>query len=300
MVASPIRVAVTGATGFIGSHVLASLVRRGVDYRVLGRVCPADVADERFIRVDLLEDKLEERLFGLQCTHLIHLAWYAEHGRFWTSTANFDWAMATLALVRAFTVDGCHVTIAGSCAEYDWSQGLCVEGRTPLIPHTLYGQVKAATARLAAAASKSAGADCCWARIFLPFGPGESRERLIPAVIDALRGRRDGLTVGGDAWRDFMAVEDVADAIVHLSLGCYDGEVNVCSGEPRMVADVVQEIRSAIVNPIDTYTLDCGLTREGEPRWLFGDNGRLRSTGWEPLSPFSERLANYVRNYPIS
>ena len=92
-------------------------------------------------------------------THLLHLAWYAEHGPFWTSTENLRWAAATIALVQAFAErGGRRAVLAGTCAEYRWGEpGPCVEGVTPLEPATLYGTAKHATRAVLEAAAGELG-----------------------------------------------------------------------------------------------------------------------------------------------
>jgi nucleoside-diphosphate-sugar epimerase len=292
MVNRPIRVAVTGGSGFVGRHVLAALDRKGIPYLAIGRTCPPGVAPTCFKSVDLLGGDVQASLGDLDCTHLVHLAWYAEHGVYWTSTANFDWAVASLTLIRAFCARGTHVTAIGTCAEYDWSAGVCIEGKTPIDPATLYGKAKAATAQLTMAACVAENIPCCWARLFIPFGLGESPKRLIPSIVDAVLGRSPPITVGGENWRDFLAVEDVADALVHLAVSEYCGAANVCSGTPRKIRGLADEIAGylggngeAVLNAPSS---------PGDDRWIIGDDSLLRSSGWSPAASFSDRLAAYV------
>lgn len=65
-----------------------------------------------------------------------------EHGNFWSAPENEDWMRASATLVDAFTRFGRRAVSAGSCAEYDWAAGTCIQGITPLTPDTLYGQSK--------------------------------------------------------------------------------------------------------------------------------------------------------------
>lgn len=292
MLAKQVRIAVTGATGFIGRHVLAVLQKKNIPFVALGRTQPEWLDSNQFAAVDLLQGNLPAAITGTDCTHLIHLAWYAEHGQFWTSRANFDWSAATVALARAFCAEGGHVTAIGTCAEYDWTSGVCTEGSTPTVPNTLYGKAKAATGQLVRAACEAENTSCCWARLFLPFGQGENDNRLIPSVIDACLGKRAPFPVGIDNWRDFLAVEDVADAIVHLTLGSHRGEFNICSGEPRRIGDVVNEISRYAGTALPPFQAHD--PAPGDARWLIGNNERLHSTGWHPSTSFSDRLKNYV------
>jgi nucleoside-diphosphate-sugar epimerase len=292
MVTTTVKVAITGGSGFIGRHVIAALGRQGVPYVVIGRTCPAETPHDCFRKVDLLRDDIPSAISDLGCTHLIHLAWYAEHGLYWESAENLEWVTASLSLIRAFSSQCKHVIAIGTCAEYDWSTGVCTEGRGLHKPATLYGRAKLATSQMVMDLCMTKNIPCCWARLFLPFGHWESHMRLIPSITAALLERAGPIAVGGENWRDFMAVEDVADAIVHLALTKFSGEINVCSGVPRQIRGLVNEIceylcgkRSAVLEAVPT---------RGDQRWIIGDDTRLRASGWSPALSFSERLVNYL------
>lgn len=92
-----------------------------------------------------------------------HLAWYAEHGKYWDSPLNLRWTEATVRLVEAFCMaGGQQVVISGTCAEYDWTHGYCREDCTPIDPATLYGIAKDATRRLVMAICGQYQVPCAW------------------------------------------------------------------------------------------------------------------------------------------
>ena len=95
------KILLTGATGFIGKHVAERLITKGIDFVTVGRNSPN--INKEHINADLLlTNNFDQILETAQATHLIHLAWYAEHGKYWTSPLNDKWAEATLKLVEAF------------------------------------------------------------------------------------------------------------------------------------------------------------------------------------------------------
>lgn len=290
-----ILVIVTGATGFVGRQVTKILAERCIPYVAVGRSAKLSEFPgcNKVLASDLLMPKAAQTIAQLGGTHLIHLAWYAEHQRYWTSSKNFEWAEATLSLVQAFAASGRHVTFVGTCAEYDWAYGLLNEQRTPLQPSTLYGQVKASTGSLTRAICRAADVSCCWARLFFPFGPGEHPDRFVPAVIDSILGLRSPFSIGNDSWRDFLAVQDAADAIVSLTLSGQDDVFNICSGIPRRIGDIVKEIGSAIGVAAPAFP-EAKMTSGADYRWIIGDDSKLRATGWKPKRNFSERLVNYA------
>ena len=200
------KVALTGGSGFIGRHVIAALGRKGVQYVVIGRTCPTEITHDCFRKVDLLRDDISAAIADLGCTHLIHLAWYAEHGLYWESAENLEWVTSSLSLIKAFSSQGKHVTAIGTCAEYDWSTGVCTEGRGLSKPATLYGRAKLATSQMVMDLCSTKNISCCWARLFLPFGQWENSMRLIPSIARALLERAAPIAVGSENWRDFCRI----------------------------------------------------------------------------------------------
>jgi len=282
------RVLLTGASGFIGRHLLSQLVDAEIDAVVVGRSRPDGYTGD-FIEADLLQPEgSKEVAQHAGASHLLHLAWYAEHGQYWTSPLNLRWVEASVRLVEAFcAADGQKVVAAGTCAEYDWAFGYCREDSTPLNPATLYGTAKDATRRLLEAVCKSSQTQFAWGRIFLPYGKGEDSRRLIPSLIDVFQGKRAPFGVNANAYRDFLHVEDVASGFVQLLLSDADGHYNIASGQPTQIAEVVRSIAHAFHGD-PRVVLDLSTERPGEPEILFGDNQRLKALGWKPSHSINE------------
>jgi nucleoside-diphosphate-sugar epimerase len=289
------KVLLTGAGGFVGRYVLESLCRRGIDVVTLGRRPSPGTPSVPFIAADLLSTPDFARLAAdSRATHLLHLAWYAEHGKYWSSPLNLRWVDATVRLVEAFCqVGGQRVVVAGTCAEYEWADGPCREDSTPLVPATLYGTAKDATRRLVAGVCAQHRVPWAWGRIFLPFGNGEDRQRLIPSLIDVFQGRRSPFGVNAAAYRDFLHVSDVAEGLVALLGGEANGAYNVSSGQPVQLAEVVRELaRQLLADP--QAVLDLTTERPGEPSLLVGENGKLRALGWRPVLSLVQGLERTV------
>lgn len=289
------RVLLTGAGGFIGRHVAAALVRHGIDTVTIGRR-PAAGTPFAHRAVDLLaEPDLAAVVADLGATHLLHLAWYAEHGLYWTSPLNLRWVDASVRLVEAFAAAGGRkVVAAGTCAEYDWSHGWCREATTPLAPATLYGTAKDATRRLLAALCADRGIAFAWGRVFLPYGAGESEARLVPSLIAALTGRRPPFAVNAIALRDFLHVDDVAEAFLALLADEAVDAYNIASGRPVAIADLVVALAGRLGGDADAILALAG-ERPGDPALLAGDSARLRSLGWRPALSLLQGLDRAAR-----
>ena len=290
------RVLLTGASGYLGQHVLARLRERGCEIVLLGRSRPSNAEDLPWLAVDLLSDcDLFSVVRQARASHLLHLAWYTEHGKYWNSPINLYWVKASIQLLRAFTEQGGrHVLMAGTCAEYDWQgSGVLDEENTLLRPVSLYGIAKDVTRRLAegwcSTQYKENRPTLAWAHVFFPFGPGEARQRMLPSLIEALRGRSAPFGVNAAAWRGMLPVYDAAEALVHLlGKGC-DGRYNICSGQPVQIGEVVRILaRLCDVDPSPILSL--ATARYGEPIQLVGNNERLISTGWRQRNTLEQGL----------
>lgn len=283
------RVLVTGAGGFIGRQALAPLRERGFEVHALARRPPPDDSVQ-WHAVDLLDDSERRGIVAeLGASHLLHLAWYAEHGRFWQAPENVAWVAATVRLAQEFVAaGGRRAVFAGTCAEYDWNDsGRCSERSTALRPATLYGVCKDATRRVV----ERLGCEVAWGRIFFLYGPGEHPDRLIAAVARRLVAGERAPTSEGGQRRDFLHVEDVGAAFAAVVASGVTGPVNVGSGEAVPVRRVVELIAEAAGRQdlLDIGTLE---QRAGEPEELVADVMRLREeAAWTPRIGLEEGLA---------
>jgi nucleoside-diphosphate-sugar epimerase len=280
------RVLVTGATGFIGHHLPAALRARGHEVSVASRSSG----------VDLLEPgDAESLLAAVRPTHLVHLAWYAVPGAYWTSPENVRWVEASLALLRAFVAAGGErAVLAGTCAEYDWSGGVCAEDTTPLRPWTLYGHAKNALREVAEAYAEEAALSLAWGRIFFVYGPHEPDGRLVSSVARALVRGEEAPTTEGSQRRDFLHSADLADAFAALLGSEARGAVNLGSGDAVAVRDVVEEVARAAGRP-DLLRVGAVPARPDEAPLVVADATRLRDeVGWSPARTLEQGIADTV------
>jgi len=249
------RVLVTGATGFIGPCCLRLLLGRGYQVHAVSSR-PHGVAsrftteteDIRWHQADLLEPaQVASLVAAVQPTHLLHLAWYVVPGKLATASENFRWVQASLELLRRFGEHGGRrVVMAGSSYEYDWRHGYCSEAVTPTVPATYYGACKLALGSLLSAYAAQSGLSHAWARIFFLYGPREHPARLVSSVIRSLLLGERARCSHGRQIRDYLHVEDVADALVALLDSDVTGCVNVASGLPISLREMVSRIATKL------------------------------------------------------
>jgi nucleoside-diphosphate-sugar epimerase len=251
----------------------------------------------RWHRADLLAlDSAEELIGELRPSHLLHLAWYTEPGAYWSSLANLDWVQASLRLLRAFGEQGGQrAVLAGTCTEYIWEREThCVEGQTRVNPASLYGAAKHALHVIAERWAAQTGVELAWARVFYSYGPHEHPARLVSAVARALVRGEPALCTSGTQVRDYLYAPDMGGACAALLDSGATGPVNLASGVPVPVADVVMAIAAAAGRP-ELVRLGALEQRAGDSERLTADVRRLREdVGWSPSVDLHEGAARTV------
>jgi GDP-4-dehydro-6-deoxy-D-mannose reductase len=292
------KVAVTGALGFVGPHLVAHLQELGDEVLPLDRhgPDPFDVTDA---------DAVHTRLRDARPVVVYHLAALSHVGESWKSpAASFRVnAEGTLNVLRACTdLNVERVIVVLSSEEY----GLVTEAELPLTeespirPVTPYGAAKAAADVLAHQAFLGDGLGAIRVRPFSHTGPGQSSRFVVPAlaarIARAERDEIDDIPVGSlDAVRDLTDVRDVVRAYRLLAEHGEPGEVyNVCSGTGVSVQEVADQLLARARRPIRLIT-DPELVRPVEVPRLVGSNARLReATGWSPEIPLERTLSDVL------
>jgi dTDP-6-deoxy-L-talose 4-dehydrogenase (NAD+) len=239
------KIAVTGATGFIGRHVLAELARHDVEViagtrdstclshaEVSGRVVEFDIAA-------LAEDSFE--VFGRPDV-LVHLAWEGLPN--YKSLRHFEVELPRqYCFLKRMIESGLpSLLITGTCFEYGMQTGRLSE-KLPTMPNNPYGQAKDALRKQLEFLKATKPFNFTWARLFYLYGAGQSKGSLYPQLAEAVR-RGDSVfnMSGGEQLRDYLPVSEVARVIVDLALARRDiGLVNICSGTPISVRRLVEQ-----------------------------------------------------------
>jgi nucleoside-diphosphate-sugar epimerase len=276
-----VRILVTGASGFVGSHVVRWLQREGQEVHAVSDHAADYPSPVQGHVVDLLGGEMHALIRSVRPTHLLHLAWHVPPGEFWTATENVRWLQASLDLVQAFAAAGGKRWVgAGTCAEYDWSRGGIFRENDPIRPTNLYGACKSALQMNAELLGKKLGVEVAWGRIFFPYGPGEPSVRLVASVIQSLLRDKPALCTEGNQVRDFLFVGDVARAFGALLGSSLQGPVNIGSGIPIAVRGLVSQI-AEIVGRADLVRFGALPGRDDEPSEIVADTRTLRSIGFE-------------------
>ena len=246
-------VLVTGASGFIGNHLLPLLVNGGFEVHA---VCRTSAHFSRNPRVqwhqaDLLDREQAKNLVRkVLPERLLHLAWYTTPPLYWEAAENRAWVQASIGLFREFADAGGQRMVAlGSCAEYDWSNGYCDEDTTALAPVSLYGKSKKELHLMLSELAKAAGIEAVWARVFFPYGPGEPPSKLMTYIATSLLRGAPADCSTPELRRDFVYAADTASALVAVLQSSFSGAINIGTGMPVKVGEIGEKIAHKIGRP---------------------------------------------------
>ncbi|MBN3137858.1 NAD(P)-dependent oxidoreductase [Pectobacterium punjabense] len=243
------RILITGATGFVGKHILNALEKEEVSVRVISRsgenglLSTHSNVDEVIVTHDLFNESETwwcEVAKGIDI--VIHVAWYVEPGKYLSAMENIDCLKGTLVMARGCAQAGIKRFIGiGTCFEYDAS--FCMlSTETPLKPNTLYSDSKAAVFFALSNLLPIFKVEFAWCRLFYLFGEGENEHRFVPYLRKQLLKGEKALLSSGNQIRDFLDVTIAASKIIDTALGSKTGAVNICSGIPLTIKQLAEKI----------------------------------------------------------
>ena len=235
-------VALTGATGFIGRHVMRQLDLRGIPFVASGRYAtPPNELRCRWVELDLAAppNDLYERLARPDV--LIHLAWQGLPN--YKALRHFEEELPRqYAFLRELVEQGLPaVVVAGTCFEYGLQCGPLSEGM-PTWPINPYGLAKDVLRRQLQMLRETVPFELTWARIFYVFGDGQPAGSLFSQISKAAEvGMTSFDMSGGEQLRDYRNVRDVAADLIELALLKVGVDVvNLGSGTPVSVRGLVE------------------------------------------------------------
>ncbi|HEY1285821.1 MAG TPA: NAD-dependent epimerase/dehydratase family protein [Solirubrobacterales bacterium] len=315
------RALVSGAHGFVGSHLAAALLRRGDSVRVLDRPAPrtADVGGTRLSGLDLLGIRKEVELvegdlrdaaaveaavdgsdsvFHLAAQTIVGIA---RESPLETLEVNVAGAWHVFEACRRQEVE--RVVFASSDKAYGTSPELPYREDFPLRAANTYDASKAAADVIARSYAAAHGLPIAVTRFANVYGGGDLNfSRLIPeTVVALLEGRRPVIRSDGSPERDFLHVDDAVGAYLAiadaLDAGAAGEAFNAGGERPHSVREVIELVAAAADTAIEPEFLGAG-TPDGEIDRQFVDSSKLRGlTGWRPRIGLEQGLRQTVEWY---
>lgn len=238
------KVAVTGASGFIGQHVLAELARSSVEVVAVTRTAtklPIVNTTIKIVEMDIsCPDSNSFNRLGRPDV-LIHLAWDGLPN--YKSLHHFETELPRqYTFLKALVDAGLpSLLVAGTCFEYGMRSGPLSEDMDTF-PGNPYGYAKDALRKQMEFLQSTTAFTLTWARLFYMYGEGQPMSSLYPLLKNAVQRREPLFNMsGGEQLRDYLPADEVARLLVALAKHQVDlGVVNVSAGTPISVRKLVE------------------------------------------------------------
>ncbi|WP_213941420.1 NAD-dependent epimerase/dehydratase family protein [Pseudomonas sp. dw_612] len=249
------KVLVTGATGFVGRHLVTALLARGCDVRAVARNAETAaglpwINDVEFIAADIHAEGLDIAALTAGVDALAHLAWPGLPN--YQALFHFEHnLMADYRFIKGAVEAGVsQVLVTGTCFEYGMQSGPLTEHAAPQ-PSNPYGLAKNTLRLFLENLQKVQPFTLQWARLFYLHGEGQNPNSLLAALDRAIDAGDDTFNMSaGEQLRDYLAIDTAAGylaAILHRR--DFNGVVNCSSGQPISVRALVElQARGASIN----------------------------------------------------
>jgi nucleoside-diphosphate-sugar epimerase len=267
------QVIVTGATGFIGQHLIPVLIEHGYNVIAISRDINKGCKFDWFEKVQFISMDYHEEEFNFipeEGSSLIHLAWQGLPN--YMSLSHFEENLPKNYnfIKKCISLGIKNILVTGTCYEYGMQHGP-LSSSTKAAPVTPYGLAKNCLRQFLENLKLEYLFNLQWARLFYIYGYGQSNNSIISQLDTAIE-RNDPVFYmsGGEQLRDYLPVDAAITQIIEIFESYQNGVFNVCSGQPisvrRLVEKRIIEKRSSISIALNHYPY-----RNYEPMAFWGE-----------------------------
>jgi nucleoside-diphosphate-sugar epimerase len=304
------RVLVTGASGFIGSHLTRRLVAEGADVHALdpavSAVYPTRLLDVRS-DITLHEGNLIDRhamdllASRVKPAIVFHLAAYTHVAKSWERVDECVQAnvQGTVNLLQALDGTGYERFVYTGTSEIYGGVDVPFKENASVHPISPYSVSKYAGELFCRIYREGLGWPIVFVRPFNAYGPAQSTDRIIPEIIVKALRKEELLLTTGRQTREFNFIDDLVDGFVLLgTVEGIEGELfNLGCGEETAIRDVVCKTLNLMGNPINPL-FDRLPTRRNEIWRMYSDSSKARERlGWRPRHGLDEGLRKTIDWY---
>lgn len=307
------KVLITGADGFIGSHLVEELIRAGksvrafVYYSSFGSwgwldSLPAEIKNEFEVFTGDIRDPNGVREAMKEIDTVFHLAAliaipFSYHSPDSYVDTNIKGTLNVLQAARDFSTR--RVLITSTSEVYGTAQYVPIDEKHPFQGQSPYSATKIGADRLAESFFRSFNLPVTIVRPFNTYGPRQSARAIIPTIITQLLSGMTKIRLGSlEPTRDFNYVKDTVAGFINIagSDRTIGEEINIASGKEISIGELAHELIRQI-NPNAQIQCDEQRLRpeQSEVVRLLGDNTKIKSlTGWTPRYTLKEGLAETI------
>ena len=308
------KVLVTGADGFIGSHLTESLLEKGYDVKAFAYynsfntwgwldTLPKEKLDQIEVFTGDIRDPngVREAMRGVD--GVFHLAAliaipFSYHSPDSYVDTNIKGTLNVLQAARDLGTE--RIMVTSTSEVYGTAQYVPIDEKHPYQGQSPYSATKIGADRLAESFYRSFQLPVSIVRPFNTFGPRQSARAVIPTIISQLLAGKEEIKLGSlTPTRDFNYVKDTAAGFIAIAESdrTIGEEINIATGQEISIGDLAQEIIGQI-NPNARIVCDEQRLRpeKSEVNRLLGSNAKLKAlTDWKQQYTFAEGIAETIR-----
>lgn len=280
--------------GFIATSIIQRLESEGHELLIYSRTLKQGIGSQQVIGDVLVFDDFT-RALSWKPQVIIHTAWVTTHGLYNADPSNYSYAQFTSELARYIVhTDVEHLIILGSCAEYGPQSTASTAGVTKLNPNNLYSEQKVFAFNSAKESLLGSNVRLSWARIFQPYGPNQDKKRLLPYLIDCLKGGNQIHLNDTSSTLDWITTRDIASAISWIINNDTPIEVDIGTSLGFTNLELLKHLESLLGNS-DQWARLAQQTSTGNQVSVVGKDSPLYKSGWLPKDSLYTGL-EYVLN----
>ncbi len=300
------KILITGATGFIGSHISRKLVEKGYNVFATHRDSSSFEKCLRFKDkinwINISDSNWKEIVRKIEPDLIIHTAWEGIEAlqrnnwevqirNFWFSKELFD--LANECCIKK-------IIALGSQAEYG-SHKFPVTEETLTSPEDAYGAVKTLTANYLRSLFSNTNVEWYWIRVFSVFGENENPAWLIPGVISQLLKKEPIKLTACEQQYNYLYIGDFVDQLhtVVESLENKSGVYNLCASQPIRLKDLLMQVVSILGLSQELLLFGALPYRKGQNMYIAGDNSKFQKMFRSNIieENMTEGLLNTIKHY---
>ena len=233
------KVVVTGASGYIGRHVVDALIKMHHEVIAVDMINKGINTDATFLSLDIFSDDIYNKLGRPDAC--IHMAW--KDGFNHASDAHMGMLSKHYAFIKNMIDGGVkYLSIMGTMHEIGYYEG-CVDENTPTNPLSMYGIAKNALREASLLLADKSDTALMWLRAYYILGDDSNNNSILTKITQMEHeGKASFPFVSGKNKYDFIHVDELAKQIATASTQSeITGIINCCSGKPVSLADKVNE-----------------------------------------------------------
>jgi len=293
------RIFITGASGFIGKHLLEELSGASDELLLLAR-CQKDYELLKKYKAKLVDGGLKDLseisrgILNFNPQVCIHLAWSSiPDYSFQACKLNLDNSISLISFILNET-ECKKIIISGSCLEYGVAKGKCKESDNIII-NSFFAWAKYSLYIYADFLCKKLNKDLLWFRKFYVYGNNQREEALIPSIVRAFKSRTAPDIKNPFNANDFIHVKDVARAVkIAARRNIEPGIYNLGSGKSSRVIDICAMIEKLICGNSCFSDKIRFSSKPAEPVNFWADISKAKkSLSWQPRIPIEDGIMEY-------